>query len=162
LYGGFGLGNVLALDRVDPERKEAGKRLASGTDADVAFHEGHKTRKIKNGVAGKVVRLESIKVEKLAEEVGGRKAEATLKVSKENNDFTGFKHRFGLITWKPAGDSIRYSPGPVKPVNLMLSHVGTSPGSACDTGKILSGGPARRTDLLVFAGFSFHPGEIFG
>jgi hypothetical protein len=161
LYGGFGLGNVLALDRIDPEREEAGKRLASGTDADVALHEGHKTRKIKNGIAGKVVRLESIEIKELAEEIGGRKAEATLRVSKENNDLTGFKRRFDLVTRKPAGDSFRYSPGPVKPVDLILSHVGTPPGSACDTGKILSGGPAGGADLLIFAGFHFHPGEIF-
>jgi hypothetical protein len=55
LNGRFGLRNVLALDRVDPEGEKAGKRLSSGTDANVALHEGHKARKIKNGVAGKMV-----------------------------------------------------------------------------------------------------------
>jgi hypothetical protein len=159
LNGGFGLGNVLALDRVDPEREKAGKRLASGTDANVALHEGHKTRKIKNGIAGKVVRLESIEVKELAKEIGGRKAEAALKMSKENNDLTGFEHRFNLVTWKPADDSFRNPPRPVEPVDLKLSHVGTPPGSAC---LILSGGPARCAGLLVSARCQIHPGQIFG
>jgi hypothetical protein len=159
LNGGFGSRNVLALDRIDPEGEKAGKRLASGTDANVALHEGHKTRKIKNGIAGKVVRLETIEVKELAKEIRGRKAEATLKMSKENNDLTGFEHRLDLVAWKPADDSFRNPPRPVEPVDLKLGHVGTSPGSAC---LVLSGGPARCAGLLFPARCQIHPGEVVG
>jgi hypothetical protein len=154
LNGGFGRRNVLALDRIDPKGEKAGKRLASGTDANVALHEGHKTRKVKNGIAGKVVRLETIEVEELAKEIRSRKAEATLKVSKKNNDLTGFEHRLDLVAWKPADDSFRNPPRPVEPVDLELGHVGTSPGSAC---LVLSGGPARCAGLLFPAGCQIHP-----
>jgi hypothetical protein len=69
LNGRFGGRNVLALDRIDPKGEKAGKRLASGTDANVALHEGHKTRKIKNGVAGEMMRLETIEVKELTKEI---------------------------------------------------------------------------------------------
>jgi hypothetical protein len=159
LNGGFGGRNVLALDRVDPKGEKAGKRLASGTDANVAFHEGHKARKVKNGIAGEMMRLETIEIKELTKEVRGRKAEATLKVSKENNSFTGFEHRLDFAARKPAGDSFRNPPGPVEPVDLVLGHVGTSPGSAC---LVLSGGPARCAGLLFPAGRLTHPGGVVG
>jgi hypothetical protein len=101
----------------------------------------------------------SVYDKELAEEIGGRKAEATLKMSKENNDLTGFEHRFDLVTWKPADDSFRNPPGPVEPVDLILGHVGTPPGSAC---LVLSGGPARCADLLFPAGRLTHPGGVVG
>jgi hypothetical protein len=62
LHRRFGLGDFLALDRIDPQTKEAGKRLTSGTNADVGLHEGGITRKIENGVAGKMMRLKLIEV----------------------------------------------------------------------------------------------------
>jgi hypothetical protein len=108
LYGRFGLGNVLALNGIDPKREEASEGLASGADADVGFHEGGVARKIENGVAGKVVRLEFIKIKKLAEEVRGGKAEATLKMGKKHDVLTGFEYRFDFVAGKTAGYSFRY------------------------------------------------------
>jgi hypothetical protein len=134
LYGGFGLRNVLALNGVNPKREEASKSLASGTDADVALHEGGITRKVKNGIAGKVVRLELVIIQNLAEEIRSRKAEAALEVSKKHNELTGFEYRFDLVAGKPAGYSFRYPSRPVEPVDLVLRDVGAFPGSACDTG----------------------------
>jgi hypothetical protein len=106
-----------------------------------------------------VVRLELVKIQKLAKEIRSRKAEATLKMSKENNDLTGFEHRLDLVAWKPTDDSFRNPPRPVEPVYLKLSHVGAPPGSAC---LIFSGGPARRSGLLAPARCQIHPGKIFG
>jgi ribosomal protein S24E len=134
LNGGFGFRNVFALDRIDPKAKEASKSFLSGTEADVALHEGNVTRKVKNGIARKVVRLESIKIQELAKEVGGRKAEAALKMRKENDELTGFEYRFNLVARKPAGNFCRYPPGTVQPINFMLRHIGAFPGSAGDTG----------------------------
>jgi hypothetical protein len=65
LNGGFGLRNLLALDRVDPKREKASKSLAGRADADVCLHEGSITRKIENGIAGKVVRLKPIEIQEL-------------------------------------------------------------------------------------------------
>jgi hypothetical protein len=62
LNGGFGPRNFLALDGVDSKREKASKGLASGTDADVRLHESSIARKVKNGIAGKMVRLELVKV----------------------------------------------------------------------------------------------------
>ena len=61
LNGGFGLRNLLALDGVDPQVEEAGKRLTSGTNADVSLHEGGITRKIEKGVPSPEERLAAIK-----------------------------------------------------------------------------------------------------
>jgi hypothetical protein len=160
LYGGFGFRNFLALNGINPKSKEAGKRLTSGTNADVGLHEGGITRKIENGVAGKMVRLELVKIKKTAEEIGSRKAEATLEVSKKDYVLTGPEYRFDFVAGKPAGYSFRYPSGPVKPVDLVLGDVGAFPGSACDTGKIYSGGSVRATGLLIVAGIGIHPGKI--
>jgi hypothetical protein len=62
LHGRLGLRDFLALDGVDPQVEEAGKRLTSGTNADVSLHEGGITREIENGVARKVVRLEFVEI----------------------------------------------------------------------------------------------------
>jgi hypothetical protein len=139
LDGGFGLRNVLALDRIDPEREEASKSLAGGADADVGLHEGSIARKVKNGIAGKMVRLELIKIQDLAEEVGGGKAEATLKVSKKDHELTGIEYRFDFIAREPARYSLRYLPRPVEPVDLEFGNTGTHPGSASDWGRLLAG-----------------------
>ena len=122
------------MDRIDPKAKEASKSLLRGTEADVSLHEGNITRKIKNGIARKVVRLELVKIQKAAEEIGSRKAEAALEVSKENDGLTGFKHRFNLVARKPARYLCRYPPGAVQPVDLVMCHVRAFPGSAGDTG----------------------------
>jgi hypothetical protein len=158
--GGFGFRNFLALNGVNPKSKETGKRLTSGTNADVGLHEGGVTRKIENGVAGKIVRLELVKIQKAAEEVRGRKAEAALEVSKKDDELTGSEYRFDLVAGKPAGYPFRYPSGPVKPVDLVLGDVGAYPGSACDTGKIYSGGSVRTAGLLFVAGIGIHPGQI--
>jgi hypothetical protein len=102
LHGRLGLGDFLALDGVDPQVEETGERLTSGTNADVGLHEGGITRKIENGVAGKVMRLELVKIQELAEEVRSGKAEATLEVSKEHDELTGLEYRLDLIAGKPA------------------------------------------------------------
>jgi hypothetical protein len=160
LYGGFGFRNFLALNGVDPKSKETGKRLASGTNADIGLHKGGIARKIENGVAGKMVRLELVEIEKTAEEIGGGKAEATLEVSKKDDVLTGPEYRFDFVAGKPAGYSFRYPSGPVKPVDLVLGDVGAYPGSACDIGKIYSGGSVRTAGLLFVAGIGIHPGQI--
>jgi hypothetical protein len=108
LSGGFGLRNFLALNGINPKGKEASESLASGTDADISLHESSITRKVKNGIAGKVVRLKLVKIQELAEEVRGREAEAALEVSEEDNKLTGFKYRLDLVARKPAGYSFRY------------------------------------------------------
>ena len=46
----------------------------------VGLHERNKTRKIKNGIARKVMRLEFVEVKELAEKIRGRKAKTALKV----------------------------------------------------------------------------------
>jgi hypothetical protein len=113
LNGGFGFRIIFALDRIDPKAKEASESFLSGTEADVALHEGNVTRKVENGIARNVVRLESIKIQELAKEIGGRKAEAALKVSEEDNILIGFKYRLDLVAWKPGGYSFRYPSRPV-------------------------------------------------
>jgi ribosomal protein S24E len=123
-----------ALDQIDPKAKEASKSLLRRTEADVALHEGDIARKIKNGIARKVVRLELVEIQELPKEIGSRKAEAALKVSKENDGLTGFEYRFDLVARKPAGNFCRYPPGTVQPIDLVLRHVGAFPGSAGDTG----------------------------
>jgi hypothetical protein len=60
-----------------------------------------------------MVRLKLVKIKEAPEEIGRRKAEAALEVSKKNNSFTGFGHRFDFVTRKPAGHSFRNPPGPV-------------------------------------------------
>jgi hypothetical protein len=62
LNGGFGLRNVLALDGINPKRKEASESLVSGTKANIALHERNVAREIEDGVARKVVRLELVKI----------------------------------------------------------------------------------------------------
>ena len=62
LHGRLGLRDFLALDGVDPQVEEAGKRLTSGTNADIGLHEGGIARKVEDGVARKVVRLEFVKI----------------------------------------------------------------------------------------------------
>ena len=59
------------------------------------------------------MRLKFVEIKETPKEVGSRKAEAALEVSKENNSFTGFRHRFDFIARKPAGYSFRNPPGPV-------------------------------------------------
>jgi hypothetical protein len=113
LYGGFGLRNLLALDRVDSKGEEASKGLASGADADIRLHKSSITRKIKNGIAGKVVRLKLIEIQELAKKVRGWEAEAALEMSEEDNKLTGFKYRLDLVARNPAGYSFRYPSRPV-------------------------------------------------
>jgi hypothetical protein len=158
LYEGFGFRNLLALNGVDPKSEEAGKRLTSGTDADVGLHKGGITRKIENGVAGKMVRLELVKIKEIAEEIGGGKAEATLEVSKKDDVLSGSEYRLDLVAGKPAGYPFRYPSGPVKPVDFVLGDVGASPGSTCDTGEVYPRGSARAAGLLIVAGIGIHPG----
>jgi hypothetical protein len=162
LYGGFGFRNFLALNGVDPKSKETGKRLASGTNADISLHEGGIAREVENGVAGKMMRLELIEIEKSPEEIGDGKAEAALEVSEKDDAFTGFRHRFDLVARKPAGYSFRNPPGPVKPVDFILANVGAHPGPAGDTGGICAGSFARATGILVAAGISVHLDKISG
>jgi hypothetical protein len=162
LYGRFGFRDFLALNGIDPKSKETGKRLASGTNADIGLHKGGIAREVENGVAGKMVRLESVKIKKTSEEIGGGKAEAALEVSEKDDVLTGPKHRFDLVARKPAGYSFRYPSRPVKPVYLVLANVGAFPGSACDTGKIYAGGSARAAGILFVAGVGVHLGYISG
>jgi hypothetical protein len=147
------------LDRVDPKAEKASENFFGGKEANVGLHERNIAGEVEDGVARKVMGLEFIKVKELTKEIRGRKAEATLKMSKKNNNFTGFEHRLDLVAWKPADDSFRNPPRPVEPVDLELGHVGTSPGSAC---LVLSGGPARCTGLLFPARCQIHPGEVVG
>jgi hypothetical protein len=158
LYGGFGLRNVLTLNGIDPERKETGEGFPSGADAYVGFHEGGVARKVENGIARKMVRLEFVEIKKPAEEIGSGEAEATLKVSKKDDVLSGIEHRFDFVARKPASDAFRYPSRPVEPVYLVLGDVGAFPGSACDVGKICCRGPARATGLLVYAGAAIHVG----
>jgi hypothetical protein len=162
LYGGFGFRDFLALNGIDPKSKETGKRLASGTNADISLHKGGIAREVENGVAGKMVRLKLVKIKETPEERRGGKAEAALEVSEKNNAFTGFKHRFNLVAREPAGYSFRNPPGPVKPVNFVLANVGAHPGPACDTGRIYAGSLARATGFLVATGIDVHLDEIGG
>jgi hypothetical protein len=81
-------------------------------------------------------------------------------VSKKNDELTGFEHRFNFVARKPAGYSFRYPSRPVQPVNLVLSHVGTFPGSAGDAGKIYPGTLTGAAGLLASSGISFHPGKL--
>jgi hypothetical protein len=62
LHRRLGLRNFLALNGINPQRKEAGKRLTSGTNADVGLHEGGIAGKVKDGIARKVMRLEFIEI----------------------------------------------------------------------------------------------------
>jgi hypothetical protein len=162
LHGGFGFRNFLALNGVNPKSKETGKRLASGTNADIGLHKGGIARKIENGVAGKMVRLELVEIKETAEEIGSGKAEAALEVSEKDDVLTGPKHRFDLVARKPAGYSLRYPSGPVKPIYLVLGNVGALPGPARDTGKIYAGGLARAAGLLVVTGIDVHLDKIGG
>jgi hypothetical protein len=156
LHGRLGLGDLLALDGVDPQVEETGKRLTSGTNADVSLHEGGITRKIEKGVARKVVRLEIVEIQEIPEKSRGRKAEAALKVSEKNNILVVFRIRFDLVIRNPAGNSFRNPPRPVQPIDLKLSNVGAHPGSAGGWGRLLAGrlagaarGLARATGLLA-------------
>jgi hypothetical protein len=81
-----------------------------------------------------MVGLKFVEVKETTKEIRGRKAESTLKVSKENDILTGFGYRFDFVSRKPAGDSFRYPPRPVEPVYFVLGDVGAFPGSACDVG----------------------------
>jgi hypothetical protein len=62
LHRRLGLRDFLALNRINPQTKEAGKRLTSGTNADVGLHEGGIAGKVKDGIARKVMRLEFIEI----------------------------------------------------------------------------------------------------
>jgi hypothetical protein len=123
LNGRFWFRNIFALDRIDPKAKEASKSFFRGKEANVALHERDIARKVENGIARKMVRLELVEVEESAKEVGSRKAEAALEMSKENNGLTGFRHRFHLAARKPARYLCRYPPGAVEPVDLRLRHI---------------------------------------
>jgi hypothetical protein len=123
LDGRFGLRNVFALDRIDPKAEEASESFFCREETNVGLHERDIARKIENGIATKMMRLELVEIQKLAEEVGRRKAEATLEVSEENNKLTGFRHGFHLAAWKPARYLCRYPPGAVQPVDLRLRHI---------------------------------------
>jgi hypothetical protein len=109
-----------------------------------------------------MVRLKLVKINELPEERRGGKAEAALKVSEENNAFTGFEHRLNLVAREPAGYSLRNPPGPVKPVDFVLANVGAHPGPACDTGRIYAGSLARATGFLVATGIDVHLDKIGG
>jgi hypothetical protein len=123
LNGRFGFRNVFALDRIDPKAEEASKSFFRGKEANVALHERDIARKVENGIARKMVRLELVEVEESAKEVGSRKAKAALEMSKENDKLTGFKHRFNLAARKPAGYFRRYPPRAVQPIDFGLCHV---------------------------------------
>jgi hypothetical protein len=62
LNGGLRCRNIFALNGINPKGEEAGKRLASGTYADVGLHEGGVARKVKDRVAWKMMRLELVEV----------------------------------------------------------------------------------------------------
>ncbi|KAK1661713.1 hypothetical protein QYE76_049872 [Lolium multiflorum] len=68
-----------------------------------------------------MVRLEFVEIKKIPKKGRDRKAEAALKVSEKDNTFAGFEHRFDLVAGNPAGYSFRNPPGPVQPVNLVLT-----------------------------------------
>ena len=126
----FGIGNVLALDRVDPKAEEASKSFFCRTETYVGLHERNKTRKIKNGIARKVVRLKFVEVKEFAEEIRSRKAKTALKMGGEDHYFARFGRRLALLARNPAEYLFRYPPGPVKPINLGLIYVGALPGPA--------------------------------
>jgi hypothetical protein len=131
--GRFGFRNVFSLHQIDLKAEEASKGFFCGKEANVALHERNVTRKVEDGIARKVVRLELVKIQELTEEVRSRKAEAALEVSKENDGLTGFKYRFDLVARKPVGYFCRYPSRPVQPVNFGLRYIGALPGSAGDT-----------------------------
>jgi hypothetical protein len=58
----LGLWEIPVLDRVDPKTEEAGKSFDGGEKADVGLHKRNITRKIENGVAREVVRLEFLEI----------------------------------------------------------------------------------------------------
>jgi hypothetical protein len=58
----LGLGNALALDRVDPKGEETRKSFDGGQEANIGLHEGNIAGKIENGVAREVMRLELEKI----------------------------------------------------------------------------------------------------
>jgi hypothetical protein len=113
-----------------------------------------------------VVRLKFIEVEELAEEVGGQKAEAALKVSGENHGFSGFGCGLQLIAGNPARYLCRYPPGAIQPVDLRLLHVGTFPRAAGRRSKVQTGTLAGTAGLVTPSGSfrgrrgSFHLGQI--
>ena len=90
------------MDRVDPKAEEASKSFFCRTETYVGLHERNKTGKIKNGIARKVVRLKFVEVKEFAEEIRSRKAEAALKMSRENYIFSGFWRGFHLAARNPA------------------------------------------------------------
>jgi hypothetical protein len=69
LDGGFRLGNLFALNGVNPKGKEASKSLASRAETHVGLHERCVAREIEDGIARKMVRLEFVEIKKLAKEV---------------------------------------------------------------------------------------------
>ena len=119
----FGLGDVFTLDRIDPKAEEASESFFCREETNVGLHERNKARKIKNGIARKVMRLKLVKIEELAEEVRSRKAETALKMSRENYVLSGFRRGFHLVARNPARHLCRYPTGVVQPVNLRLLHV---------------------------------------
>jgi hypothetical protein len=50
------------LDRVDPEIVKPNKSFDGGPEADIYFQERYKRGKMENGVAGKMMGLELIKI----------------------------------------------------------------------------------------------------
>jgi hypothetical protein len=135
----LGLGDVLALDRVDPKAEKASKSLKSRKETYVGLHERNKARKIENGVARKMVRLEFIKIEELAEEVRSRKAEAALGVGGKDYGLSGFRRGLQLVAGNPARYLCRYPAGAVQLVNLRLLHFGALPGAAGRRGQVHTG-----------------------
>jgi hypothetical protein len=135
----IGLGDVSALDRVDPKTEKASKSFESREETYVGLLEGNKTRKVKNGIARKMMRLELVKIEELAKEIGGRKAEAALKVSKEDDILSGLGRGFHLVARKPADHLFRYPTGAVQPVDLWLRHIRTFLGSPGDRRQVHPG-----------------------
>ena len=140
------------MDRVDPKAEEASESFFCRTETYVGLHERNKTRKIKNGIARKVMRLEFVEVEELAEKIRGRKAKTTLKMGRENYILSGFRRGFHLAARNPARYLFRYPPGAVQPVNFRLLYVGTFPGSAGDRRQVRTGSLAGAAGLLTPSG----------
>jgi hypothetical protein len=111
------------LDRVNPKAEEASESFFCGKEANVGLHERNVARKIEDGVAREVMGLEFVEIKELADEIGGREAEAALKVSNKNNELSGFGRGFHLIAWNPARYLCRYPPGAVQPVDVRLRHI---------------------------------------
>ena len=90
------------MDRIDPKAEEASKSFFCWMETYVGLHERNKAGEVENGIAREMMGLEFVEIEEFAEKIRGRKAEAALKMSRENYIFPGFWRWFHLAARNPA------------------------------------------------------------